>query len=91
MESFQTLATAGGMVGVALLVLAYFLISSERVTGRSPLFHGLNLVGAFLIVLSLLVEWNLASFVIECIWIAISAYGLVRSIVLRRKTAKETH
>lgn len=72
-----------GLAGVALVVLAYFLISTEKLTGRDARYHGLNCAGASLIFLSLLVNWNLPSVIIEGIWIAISLYGL--AMALRRK------
>lgn len=85
MESLQTLATIGGIVGVVLMVVAYFLISTEKVNGRSMLFHSLNFTGASLVLVSLLFDWNLPAFLIECVWMAISAFGLWRSWRLRRK------
>ena len=45
--------------------------------------HGLNFVGAALLVISLLAITNLASLVMEVLWCAIAAYGLARAIWLR--------
>lgn len=67
-----------GIIGVGMIVLAYFLLSSERLTSQDRRYHLLNFVGAVLILLSLLVHWNLPSFVIEVIWIGVSLYGLWR-------------
>ncbi len=75
-----------GIVGVALVVYAYYAISVEKLTGRDPAYHAYNCSGATLILLSLLVNWNLPSAIIEGIWIAISLYGLMRT--LRRKSAQ---
>ena len=82
----ETLANIGGIIGVVLMVVAYFLISTEKVNGRSPLFHSLNLVGASLVLVSLLFDWNLPAFLIEVVWVSISSFGLIRSMRLRRKT-----
>lgn len=87
MQSLETLASIGGIIGVVLLVIAYCLISTERVNGRSMLFHALNLFGATLILISLLFDWNLPAFLIELVWMAISTFGLVRSWHLRRKAS----
>ncbi len=79
MTDWLTLTFASNVVGVAgvsLLLLAFFLVSTNRVTGQDWRFHALNGVGAFLHLLSLYVFWNLASFIIEIFWIAISCYGL---------------
>ena len=67
-----------GIFGVSLIVLAYFLISSDRLSGKDPRYHLLNLIGAIAVLLSLLVHWNLPSFIIEVVWIAVSLYGLWR-------------
>ncbi len=87
MESLETLTTIGGIIGVVLMVVAYYLISTEQVNGRSVVFHGLNFVGASLVLVSLLFDWNLPAFIIECVWVAISAFGLLRSWRLHHKGA----
>ncbi len=69
-----------GLIGVGLIVVAYGLISTEKLSHRDKTYHILNLIGAVLILLSLLVHWNLPSFVIECVWIAISIYGIWRAV-----------
>jgi len=69
-------ANAIGITGVTLILIAYFLVSTNRVSGQDWRFHALNFIGALLHIASLYVFWNLPSFVIECFWIAISAYGL---------------
>ena len=67
-----------GMIGVAILVGAYFanqkgvLASDDR---RYPL---ANLLGSLLIMASLWTAWNLPSAVIEVVWAAISLYGMLR-------------
>lgn len=69
-----------GVFGVILILLAYFLIQSGKMSHHSPGYSLINLIGAVLILYSLFYSWNLASFVIEIAWIAISIYGLVRSL-----------
>ncbi len=43
-------------------------------------FPAVNLMGATLVLISLIYAWNLPSVVLECFWGAISLYGLVRAI-----------
>ena len=74
---------AVGTAGVALVVLAYFLIQVEKLDPKSALFSVLNIAGSALILVSLSHRWNLASVLIELFWIAISFLGLIRA--LRRK------
>lgn len=74
-----------GMIGVALVLLAYFGLQAGRLRGDGLVFQSMNLVGALLIVVSLLFAFNLAAFVVESFWVAISVYGIVRSRRLRRQ------
>lgn len=72
-----------GLLGVALILAAYFLLQIGRLRQERPAYSILNGVGAVLILLSLTVDFNLASFVIEIAWISISIYGIVRSLRAR--------
>ncbi len=74
----ELLADSVGLIGVGLIVTAYFLIQSGRVTSDKLLFPLLNLIGAVLLLISLAVHWNTPSVVIELIWVAISVYGIVK-------------
>ncbi len=72
------LANYVGLVGVVLLLIAYFFLSTGRWISDSFNYQLYNLVGAVLILYSLCFHWNLSSFVIEIAWVAISLIGLVR-------------
>lgn len=72
------LADMIGLAGVGLALLAYFLLQHGSLGAHDRRFHGLNIAGGGLIVVSLLESWNLPSFLTESCWIAISAYGMVR-------------
>lgn len=72
------LGRAVGLVGAAVLVVAYFANQAHRLDSRDWRFPAANLAGALLILASLFVEWNLPSVVIEVFWAAISVYGLVK-------------
>lgn len=72
-----------GYVGVALVVGSYFLLQSGRVLSTSPRFALANAIGAALIIVSLVYDFNWPSFVIEIFWFAASVYGLIRN---RRQT-----
>ena len=70
------LANIVGVTGTAILILAYFLLASEKLKGDSYLYLYLNAIAATLILYSLFFHFNLASFIIEIFWIAISIYGI---------------
>jgi hypothetical protein len=65
-----------GIAGVACVIGAYFLLQLEKLKGDGFGYLMLNLVGACLLIVSLLVTFNLASFIIELCWLAISLFGL---------------
>lgn len=67
-----------GMIGTMLVVGTYFLLQLEKLDSKGLAYNIWNLVGAILLLISLLVHFNLASFVIEIFWIAASLVGLVR-------------
>lgn len=69
---------AVGIIGVLMVVLAYFLITSRHLHGDDMRYHLLNFIGAWLIMFSLFFNWNTPSVVIETIWIGISGYGIWR-------------
>jgi hypothetical protein len=73
-----------GLIGVGLVLLAYFLLQTRMVTADDLRYPVINLVGAILILVSLTKTFNLASFVIEIAWIGISIYGIARIMRARR-------
>jgi hypothetical protein len=68
-----------GFVAAALVIAACFANQQGWLASENWRFPIANLPGAGLIMASLHAEWNFPSAVIEGFWIAISAYGLLRS------------
>jgi len=77
-------ADAIGQLGVASFLVAYFLLQKGRLAHDSMPYLLMNLVGALLVIASLLVSWNLPSFMLEAAWAMISIYGIYRSLAKRR-------
>ena len=69
--------TLSGLVGVCFVVAAYFANQKRWLSSADWRFPAANLAGSVLILMSLFVQWNTPSAVIEIIWAAISVYGLV--------------
>ena len=65
-----------GMAGTAMLILAFFLLQAETIKSDDYSYLYMNAVAAALILFSLCFHYNLASFVIEIFWIAISVFGI---------------
>ena len=74
-----------GFAGTAFIVAAYFANQQRWLASDDWRFPFLNLVGALLILVSLYFEWNLPSVVIELFWVAISTWGLFKSLTARRR------
>lgn len=76
-----------GIIGVGMILTAYFLLQRGTLGGHQLSYLFLNLIGSILITISLLLHtWNLPSFIIEVCWIVISLYGIFRTL-----RAKVTH
>ncbi len=67
-----------GLIGVTMLLWAYVLLQSQKAKFDDYVFLGLNAGGSFLIVVSLLREFNLSAFFIEAAWVAVSLFGIYR-------------
>lgn len=74
----ETYATYIGLVGVAIVSLAYALYAAGRIQSTDWSYPILNLVGTAGILYSLLYAWNLPSVVAQVIWILLSLVGMVR-------------
>lgn len=69
-----------GGIGTILVLGAYFLVSTQRVTPGSVAFQGMNLVGALLLAVygALLFAW--ASVVLNVVWACIGLYAIWRIV-----------
>lgn len=76
-----------GTIGVALIVISYGLLQAEKISSKDPRYYLANGVGAALILLSLVVEFNLSAFVMEAFWLLISLIGVWRALKSRRRGA----
>ncbi len=64
-----------GILGSALIVFAYaYNVYAKAV--NAFVYNGTNLIGALLLTLSLMVHFNLASLLLEIVWIIIAIGGL---------------
>ncbi|MGY5450369.1 CBU_0592 family membrane protein [Agarivorans sp. MS3-6] len=74
-----------GLLGTALVVGAFFLLQLERLNPKQLSYNLMNLSGAILLLISLCINFNLASFIIELFWIGASVVGIVK--YLKREPA----
>ncbi len=69
-----------GAIGVALIIVTYYLLQTGRMESRSPYYSILNAAGSGMILASLWFDFNLAAFVVESFWLSISIYGTIKAV-----------
>ena len=78
------LANVIGFAGMACIIFSYWYITG-RERPNPFVQHGVNLAGAALLTVSLLVNMNPASLVLEFFWAAIAIWGLAKAFRARGK------
>ena len=66
-----------GNIGVLILMIAYLLLQLNKLS-NGLVYSTLNALGAGLIVISLLTNFNLSAFLMEVFWVLISFVGIYR-------------
>jgi hypothetical protein len=61
-----------------MILLAYALVTADRLTGRSPAFQWLNLVGAAGFVVNGLWHGAIPSASLNIVWMGIAGFALLR-------------
>jgi len=74
-----------GNIGVLLMMVAYLLLQLNKLS-NGLLYSVVNALGASLVILSLLNNFNLSAFLMEAFWVLISIIGIYRH--LRIKTTQ---
>jgi len=74
----QLAVEAAGWAGATLILLGYLLISAGKLTGQSPLYQWMNIVGATGFVINGWWHDAIPSTVLNVIWMGIGAFALWR-------------
>lgn len=74
-----------GIVGVVLVLVAYYLLQAEKLHASSAAYLKMNVVGSALILYSLCFDWNLPAVLVEVMWLVISLWGMFKSARERRR------
>ena len=67
-----------GILGVGLVIVAFLFVQLERITPKSGVYLYSNFWGSVMLLFSLYYHWNLASVIIEVLWLLISIYGIIK-------------
>ena len=65
-----------GNLGVFLIIVSYLLLQLKKVESTTLSYSLMNLVGAALVIVSLLENFNISAFIIEVFWVLISFIGV---------------
>ena len=80
----MSLLQIGGVVGVAMMLVAYAGAQLDKLDPRGAPALVINIVGAGLVLLSMIEAFNLPAFLMESAWALVALYGLVRLLISRR-------
>lgn len=69
-----------GLLGTVMILGGFALLQAGKLSGTGLVYQLLNLFGALGILLSLLGTFNLSVFLLEIAWVAVSLYGIARSL-----------
>jgi hypothetical protein len=74
----ETIISIAGWVGAALILVAYALLSTGKLRAGSPVYQGLNLVGAAGFVINSGWHGAVPSAALNVVWMGLSCYALWR-------------
>ena len=72
-----------GNIGVVILVITFLMLQLNKIPSDGLAYSLLNAVGASLIVVSLLFDFNLSALLMEVFWVLISFVGIYRYFRLK--------
>jgi len=67
-----------GNIGVIVLMVTYLMLQLDKLSSNGLAYSVLNALGASLIVISLLYDFNLSALLMEVFWVLISFVGIYR-------------
>ncbi len=82
---------AADLIGFAgsFFIVAAFAYSNLTTQMNALLFNVSNLVGAALLTISLTVNYNLPTMVLEVVWMAIALFGIFKALRARKEGSKK--
>lgn len=67
-----------GNVGVFFIIVSYLMLQLNIISIANIKYSLMNLMGALLVIISLISNFNMSAFIIEAFWAAISLIGIVK-------------
>jgi len=72
-----------GNIGVVVLMITYLMLQLNKLRSDGLAYSLLNAIGASLIIISLVFEFNLSALLMEVFWVLISLIGIYRHFRLK--------
>jgi len=86
MSAIELAVEVAGWIGAALILLAYLLLSMGKLTGQSPLYQWMNVIGAAGFTINGWWHGALPSAALNVIWMMIGGVALWRIVAKRRSS-----
>lgn len=84
----QIIGDTVGIIGVILILVAYFMLHTEKLKPTDYSYSIVNLIGALMILFSIIYAWNIAAFFIEAAWAIISGYGIWKKYKMEKASTQ---
>lgn len=68
-----------GLLGISLILGMYCLLQLGKLQSTDFWYSMGNLLGSVFLLFSLFYNWNMSAVVLQCAWIGISVYGLIKA------------
>ena len=90
MTVVEFMVEAAGWIGAGLILLAYLLLSMGKVTGQTPLYQGMNIIGAAGFIINGWWHGAIPSAALNVIWMMIGGVALWRIWAKRKSSTSAT-
>jgi len=72
-----------GLIGVGIIVVTYLFLQLGKLRSDALAYSLMNAIGASLIVVTLLINFNLSALLMEVFWVLISLVGVYRHFYVK--------
>jgi len=82
----ETLIQTAGWIGTALIITAYFLVSTKKLGGESRLYQVMNLVGAIGVGANVFHQSAWPALALQVVWGLIAIFAIGKSLMKSEST-----
>ena len=86
-QNLSLICNGIGVVGFILYMISYGLVTFQRIDSRGLLYFWLNTAAATFVLISLTQNFNLASAMIQLVWIGLGVVAIATRLAKRTTTA----